>query len=311
MNGRTLADGETGGRVVVVGPGAMGLLLAARLCRAGAHVTVLDYRPERAARLRASGITVDDETGSWTVRPEVTVDPAAVANAATVIVCVKAYQTDAVAVALRPHVGPTVCMLSLQNGLGNVEALATLPSGSLLAGTTGMGAIPQAPDRVGTRGAGVTSLALVRGLAETADAVAAVLRSAGFEVDVQADWRAMLWRKLVLNAAINPLTALYRISNGELLGHPEAGPLAWTLLREAVAVAIAGGIGLSIQAMERSLEDVCRRTAGNRSSMLRDIEQGRPTELRAITGVIVAHADALGVFVPLHRQILYGGGLRG
>ena len=289
--------------VTVAGPGALGLLVAARLARAGSRVRLLDHRPARAILLEHSGITVEEGNSIWTAHPAVTADPAA-ARADVIIVCVKAYSTGDLCGQIAPHVTPSTIILSLQNGLGNVETLLRLPAGDVLAGVTGTGALLLAPGRVRSTGDGITWIAAARGGTNSVDTVAATLRNAGFDTRRHPDLRVMLWTKLILNAAVNPLTACYRLLNGELLGHPLAGPLARQIVAESVTVANAAGIPVRESEMITALEELCRLTAQNRSSMLRDIEQGRATERHAITGAIVAQAETLGIRVPVNRGIL-------
>jgi len=290
--------------VTVAGPGAIGSLVAARLALAGVRVLLLDHLPARASTLSRSGITVEDGELVRTAHPAVTADPAAAARADCIIVCVKAYSTEALCRQLAPHVQASSTILSLQNGLGNVELLMRLKSRVVLAGVTGLGALLSAAGRVRCAGDGVTWIAAARGADADADPVTAVLRTAGFDVRRHLDLRAMLWTKLILNAAVNPLTARYRLCNGDLPSHPQAGPLARQIIAEAVAVAIAAGIPINEREMLDTFQDLCRRTAENHSSMLRDTEQGRPTEMSAITGAIVGQADGLGIPVPVNRWIL-------
>lgn len=293
-------------RVTVAGPGAVGSLVAARLALAGVRVLLLDHLPARAATLSRSGITVEDGDHVRTAHPAVTADPAVAARADWILVCVKAYSTESLCSQLEPYVTTSSAILSLQNGLGNVEMLMRLKARVVLAGVTGMGALLSAAGRVRCTGDGITWIAAARGADAEADPVIAAFRAAGFETRLHPDLRVMLWTKLILNAAINPLTALFRLCNGDLPAHPQAGPLARRIITEAAAVALAAGIPVNEQAMLNAFHCLCRRTAANRSSMLRDTEQGRPTELDAITGAIVEQAAAHGIPVPVNRWILAG-----
>jgi len=131
----------------------------------------------------------------------------------------------------------------------------------------------------------------------------ALLRQAGFAVEVALDIEGILWGKAVVNAAINPLTALWRVPNGELLATADRRALLADLAREAAAVAAARGITLPYPDPVARVEEVCRATAANRSSMLQDIERGRPTEIDSINGVIVAEGRRLAVPTPLNETI--------
>ncbi|MNC52863.1 2-dehydropantoate 2-reductase [compost metagenome] len=112
----------------------------------------------------------------------------------------------------------------------------------------------------------------------------------------------MIYRKLLFNAVINPLTAIWRIQNGELTASGERIQLMKELYREAVNVYDACGIAYDVDAWEDILE-VCRATSGNTSSMLADVLASRATEIRWINGSIVEMADRAGIAVPLHRWI--------
>ena len=110
-----------------------------------------------------------------------------------------------------------------------------------------------------------------------------------------------MWGKLVINAAINPLTALLRVPNGELLQRPAAHLLMRVLAQEAAAVATALGIHLPFEDAVRAAEEVARKTANNHSSMFQDIRRGAPTEIDAICGAITQTGEKLGVATPFNR----------
>jgi 2-dehydropantoate 2-reductase len=113
----------------------------------------------------------------------------------------------------------------------------------------------------------------------------------------------LLWGKLVINAAINPLTALLRISNGKLLVIPEVHELMAEAAREAAIVAARRGVKLPYADPVTAVEDVARKTAANTSSMLQDVLRGTPTEIDAINGAIVQAAEKLGVPTPVNRML--------
>lgn len=290
-------------RVTVVGPGAIGSLYAARLAKAGYRVHLLDHQSSRAAQLNRSGISVEEDETVWSAYPEVTADPGIVVQADLIIVCVKAYSTRALCQQLSPRIKADTAILSLQNGLGNMEALLNLPVNTVLAGVTGAGARLSTPGHVQCTGDGTTWVATARGDTSAAENVATLLRTAGVDTRCHPNLHIMLWTKLILNAAINPLTAYYRLLNGELLNHPKAGPRARQIVTEAVAVAAAAGIPLNETDLWTTLETVCRLTALNSSSMRRDVEQNRQNELNAITGAIIKEADAHNIAVPNNRWI--------
>jgi 2-dehydropantoate 2-reductase len=134
-------------------------------------------------------------------------------------------------------------------------------------------------------------------------AFADLLCRAGFDARVVTDIEGVLWGKAIVNAAINPLTALWRVPNGELLANADRRALLVGLAKEATAVATARGITLPYPDPVARVEEVCRATAANRSSMLQDVERGRPTEIDSINGVIVAEGRRLGVPTPVNETV--------
>jgi len=284
--------------VLIVGTGALGTLFAARLAGAGVPVTVLGGWPEGLAALRKNGARLtggDGVTRQYAVHAAK--DPADCAGARLALVLVKAWQTERAARQLGECLREDGLAVTLQNGLGNIEVLARhLGSERTALGVTTTGATLLSPGLARAGGEGVVSIEDHPRLAPLTEA----LRAASFNVDVVADARALAWGKLVINAAINPLTALLRVPNGELLERPEARALMGALAREAAAVASAVGVTLHFDDPARAAEEVARRTAANQSSMYQDIQRGAPTEIDAICGAVCAHAERTGVPTPVN-----------
>jgi 2-dehydropantoate 2-reductase len=130
------------------------------------------------------------------------------------------------------------------------------------------------------------------------------LRKAGFAIQKLADITSLLWGKLVINAAINPLTALLRVTNGKLLDRPAIQELFVAAACEAAAVAAAQGINLPYPDPVLAVTEIARKTATNRSSMLQDLLRGTPSEIDVINGAIVQAGERVGVPTPVN-QILW------
>lgn len=280
-------------KVAVYGPGAMGCLLAARLGRADFRTLLVDHREDRARRLSERGITVDTDDGTFTQPvPVVTSTPGRVDLC---IICVKAYSTASLSL---PVATP---ILTLQNGLGNVESLCSRVSSSLvLAGATSEAATLLAEGHVRHFASGATTFGAWTSC--PSEGALQALRTAGFHAELTEAPGQTIWEKVTINAGINPLTALLDVPNGRLLEIPEARQLMRDLVVEAVKVATTEGYRFAYSLVEKT-EEVCRQTAGNTSSMLQDVRNGKQTEIDAISGEILKRAQAAGMPVPRTRVV--------
>ncbi len=278
---------------VVVGPGAIGLLFACRLSHVMTEVALLDHRPDRARRLTAKGIRHIAADGGETTRPiPVHASAAAIPFQPDILLfTTKAYATRDAAGHAHALGARASAVVSLQNGMGNVEALtAVFGDERCVAGTTAQGATLVEEGVVRDAGAGVTRLsAASSGSADTARAVACALRDAVFDVEVSDDWESVVWGKALVNCSINPLTALLGVRNGHLAESPSGRELVSRVAREGAAVAEAAGVQVGTDIAATSVA-VAQATSRNISSMRQDFERGSRVELEEINGIIVARA---------------------
>jgi 2-dehydropantoate 2-reductase len=278
-------------RVAIIGPGAMGCLFAVRLARSGIQVTLVDYRPDRARRMKAIRVKTSDEIIEAAC-PVVTHVPEA---QDLIIVLTKAHATASLTLPAG------VSVLTLQNGLGNAETLAAkVGADYVLAGSTYEAATLQEEGLVLQAASGVTTLGPLTSC--STDSTVAALRGAGFTVEITDDIHQTLWRKVLVNAGVNPLTALLDVKNGRLLEIPEANALLEDLVLEAAAVARAEGVPIDYDAPART-RYMCRQTSENLSSMLQDVRARRRTEIDAISGEIVRRGERSGVATPCTRVL--------
>lgn len=284
--------------LLIVGTGALACLFASRLSAVEVQVTMLGTWPEGLEALRTHGVRLATD-GSEQVYPvQATADPADCVDARFALVLVKSWQTERAARQLAECLSSDGLALTLQNGLGNRESLEhALGAPRVALGVTTTGATLVGPGRVRPGGEGIISL----GEHPRLDPLAALLRGAGFAVEVVPEADDLLWSKLVINAAINPLTALLRVPNGELLNRPSVRALMGELAREAADVAAAMGRRLTFPDPVAASEDVARRTAVNHSSMFQDILRDAPTEIDAICGAIVRVGEQCDVPTPVNR----------
>ena len=288
-------------RILVYGAGAIGSFVGGLLQRAGNEVTLL-CREEHAAAIKKDGLKVEGLT-SFTCGPTTITSSSSSLEVDLVILTTKAYDTEAAAAEIA-GLSP-VPVLSLQNGLDNHVALhRCLGFDRVFVGTTSIGVTLLGPGRVRHAGNGTTK---VGEPAPQADAtmskmIATLLTTAGLPTERSPDILSDVWKKGVVNNAINPLTAVHRCLNGRIADDPELRGEALDLALEAEEV--GSRLGRDVKGASLLAFRVARETRENRSSMLQDVERGKRTEIDAITGVIVREAHAFGIPVPKSEAML-------
>lgn len=284
--------------ILIVGIGALGSLFAARLVGAGHHVSMLGSWKQGLDAIRSHGVQFIDSNGTrHSFQVDVIDDPRACIDFKHALVLVKGWQTERAATQLKECLAPDGLAVTLQNGLGNRETLIrSLGLERVALGVTTTGATLLGPGSVKAGGEGPIFIERNQALGP----LEAALQSAGFKVRVVDDAQSLVWGKLVINAAINPLTALLRVPNGELLERRSARELMGELARETARVAHAEGIELPFKDPVAAAEDVARRTAANRSSMLQDVLRGAPTEIDSICGAVVKYGEKYGIPAPIN-----------
>ena len=283
-------------KILIVGSGALATLFAARLSAAGVQVSLLGSWQEGLSALSRHGAVLVDPHGNQQAYPLQVLDSSSRSEKFIyALVLVKSWQTGRVASQLTARLHQQGLALTLQNGLGNRERLVEyLGTERVAQGITTLGGTLLGPGQVRQAGEGKLSLETNQKL----EPLAEMLIGAGFQVNIVSDVASLIWGKLIINSAINPLSSLLRLKNGELLEHPTRRLLLADLVCETAAVATAKGIKLPYPDPVLAAEDVARQTSGNRSSMLQDVLRGAPTEIDAINGAIAALGKSLGVPTP-------------
>jgi len=290
----------SGEPLLIIGTGAMACLFASRLAAAGVPAILLGTWQAGLEALRRDGVRVQTADGEQVYPVQVATSPAQCSGTRHALVLVKSWQTARAAAQLAQCLAPDGLALTLQNGLGNQEILTkALGAKRVALGVTTSGATLVEPGLVRPAGEGTTSL----GAHPRIEPLAALLRQVGFAVEIVPETGDLLWSKLVINAAINPLTALLRVPNGELAARPSARTLMTAAAREAATVAAALDHHLTYDDPAAAAEGVARRTATNHSSMFQDVLRGAPTENDAIGGAIVAAAEKHAIPTPVNRTL--------
>jgi 2-dehydropantoate 2-reductase len=295
-----------GVKITIAGAGAMGCRFGSALFAAGHEVLLLDGWREHVSAINARGLRVDDPGGSRVVRVPARAFPADEPGD-LVIVFGKATQTAAVAAAAAAAIGPSTLVLTLQNGLGNIEALRShVPGTRLLAGTTTLGTELLGPGHIRALGSGETVLgALQASPSDHAERTALTLTAAGLPTRVAADVLAVIWAKVAFNCVMNSLCAIASIPVSALARYDGFDELAGSILREVAAVASAEGVALDPAAALRLMKAQFDPAASgdHLASTLQDLMNGRPTEIAHLNGAIAARAQSHGIEAPLNTLV--------
>ncbi len=285
---------------LIVGPGAMGCLFAARLRMAGFEVTLLDHIEERAEKISLQGILVEGVTGEYSVKVPVLMGGISSRPDFTLI-CVKAVDTREAGRSIEPWLPEGTVVATLQNGIGNLEILEEIfGRDRVLGGVTAEGATVLGWGRIRHAGQGATVIGPKGGPAER---LVSAFNRAGFKASSSDNVEELLWGKLVINVGINALTAITGLKNGRLPELEGTRSIMEGAVREAVAVAEAKGIRLPYPDPLKRVMEVCRDTSGNIASMLQDVLNKKVTEVDFINGAIVREGERLGIPTPVNRVL--------
>jgi 2-dehydropantoate 2-reductase len=289
-------------RIAIVGAGAIGCLFGGRLHRTGQTVLLIHHRKRVAASIEEKGVRIRELSGK-VVRAHIQTRTrlSRLDKPDLVVITVKAYDTKGVASLLKKSGIRNVPVLSLQNGLGNVEELTRLlGADSTIAGTTTEGAMTTGPGSVIHTGRGMTWVGEMNSqLSDRCLTVQRAFSRAGFTTIISSNIKGVLWAKAIVNSAINPITAITRVRNGDVRKIPELREIASELVDEGIAVAQANEILLK-PSPKSLLAKTLALTAKNKSSMLQDIEAGRKTEIRQLNGSISPQGSLVGVSTPFN-----------
>ncbi|ANS75128.1 hypothetical protein AWM70_11380 [Paenibacillus yonginensis] len=296
----------------IIGAGAIGLLLAGGLGAAGHNVYLWTRTEEQARQINGQGLVLESQgelrrvTGPGIRAAALSSGFSERAGAAEwVLLAVKQrHLTSALLESLAPLKESRVPVLCLQNGMGHLDLLSRyLNQDQLYAAITTEGAKKLSANHVIRSMPGETRLGIPfeaeRGRLE---AFAVLLDQAGFSALMAKDIEREMFRKLLINAAINPLTAIWRIPNGELLASEERKAVLNKLIDEALEVLKRSGIPYDADIREQIM-GICRATSGNISSMLADVQRGEETEVDFINGYLAQLASKAGMEAPTHELV--------
>jgi 2-dehydropantoate 2-reductase len=292
-------------RIYMIGAGAMGSVHGGLLTRAGYEVTLIDPRADHVGVIVREGLTIEGVRGRHVIRLPAQTSHAGLPPTDFAIIFTDANATKEAARTAAQVLKPDGFVLTLQNGIGNVEALvAELGEARVIAGVSMNSAANPEPGRVQYTNAGMTSIGELDGRNTKRIAkVARMLNKAEIETTIIPDPMAYIWGKFVLNCAINPLTAVTGLRSGEIYRTPEVDALQDCIIDEILMVVEHKGIRISESDPRKKIKEHCR-VRYNRPSMMQHVEQGRRTEIDALNGALVREARALGISLPYNEAIV-------
>jgi 2-dehydropantoate 2-reductase len=317
-------------KVAVLGAGAIGAYVGAALARGGADVTLVARGPQLEA-LRERGVTVRSERGDFSAQPAATGDARSIGPVDVVILAVKAYQIEPLLDSLPSLFGDGdgnddrdgTAVVAMQNGIPwwYFSGAGGPHDGRVVRSVDPDGRIARAiePRRVvGCVVYAATAIeapGIVRhvegtrfslgdpagGVSARTRRIAEAFAAGGLKAPLESDLRPEIWTKLLGNASFNPISALTRATLSSMCDDPPVEALAAEMMREIVAVAAAHGVTLPISIEQRI--DGARRVGPHKTSMLQDLEAGKPLELDALTGSVLELGELANVATPATRHV--------
>lgn len=293
-------------KIVLVGPGAMGCLFAAFLTKSQQEIWLLDKNKERAEKINQRGIIIEGISGNRQAQVKVVVDAKEIGQADLIIVAVKSYDTKQAISQVRPFLGENTKVLTLQNGVGNIEIISEVVGNEkVIGGVTSQGATLLDVGHIKHAGRGETVIGRIGGkIPVEMRSIRELFNQAGLETRISRDIKGLLWSKLIINAGINALTAITRLNNGRLIEFEGTRRILRQAVTEAIRIAKRKRIKLIYDDPLAKVEAVCEATGPNVSSMLQDVLRKKRTEIDFINGVIVRQGQELGIPVPVNSLLV-------
>lgn len=295
--------------VAVLGAGAVGCYFGGMLARAGAPVTLIGRLPHVEA-ITADGLYLESTQFQQHVPVSASINVEAARGASVVLFCVKTVDTESAAKMLAPHVAHGATVVSLQNGVDNVERIRRVVHANVIPAVVYVAAEMAAPGHVKHSGRGDLIIGHVplhdakdeaheRELARLADVFTRAAVPCRISDDIQVD----LWTKLIMNSAYNAISALTRTRYGPLTSDPGTRQVIDLTVKEVVAVAQALGIRIKHEVLDAVWKLGAEMMPGALSSTAQDIGRGKHTEIDALNGYVVRRGAQLGVPTPVNQVL--------
>jgi 2-dehydropantoate 2-reductase len=273
------------------------------LARAGAPVTLIG-RAAHVEVMARDGLELETLQFQQRVPVAASVEVSAVRDAELVLLCVKTLDTGAAAAALQPHLASGACVVSLQNGVDNVERIRTATGIAAIAAVVYVAAEMTAPGHVRHTGRGDLVVgAPGGGRRDELERLQAVFLRAGVPCTVSPNIEGELWAKLIMNCAYNAISALGRARYGRIVRHAAAQPLMHQVTQEVLEVGRAAGVRFPEADLLTAVDRLGEAMPNATSSTAQDLARGKRTEIDALNGYVARRGEELGVPTPINRTL--------
>ena len=288
--------------ILIMGTGGVGGYYGGLLAQQG-HEVIFISRGAHLYAIRHEGLKVKSVHGDFTVFPaNATEDPGRVELVDLILFCVKTYNTDEAAEAMRPAVGPHTTILSLQNGIDAAERIGKIVGEEhVIGGATWLSSAVEAPGviRQISQFRRIALGELNGGRSERIQSIYEVLNQIGIAVEISDDIQKVLWTKLVFITAVSSIGSLTRLPMGDYRSIPETRALLSSIMQEVESVARAQGVNLDQDVVQKWLEFIDNSAPHIKPSMQLDVESGHRTELESMIGVVGRKGRSLGIPTPV------------
>lgn len=284
-------------KLAIMGAGAVGCYYGAMLARAGHEVTLIT-RPQHVEAIRERGLVFETRAFTETLRVDATTEPSGVADAETVLFCVKSGDTASAGREIAPHLGADVAILSLQNGVDNAERLQEVLGRPVVPTAVYVASEMAGPGHVRHHGRGE----LVIGTGPASEQIAAEFGKAGIKTDLSDNVIGTLWTKLVVNCAYNALSAIPQLPYGRVVAVEGVRASMTDIVAECLAVARAGGVRVEDGLLDKVLA-LAATMPDQSSSTAQDLARGKRTEIDHLNGYVVRKGESLGIATPANRLL--------
>ena len=282
-------------RIAVLGAGAVGSYFGGMLARAGAPVTLIG-RPRHVEAVTQHGLFIDSPNFQEHIPVLASISESAAREADIVLLCVKTVDTENAAQSLAPHLSTGAVVISLQNGVDNVERIHAASKIAAIPAVVYVAAAITAPGCIKHSGRGD----LVIG---SQPLIAAMFARAGIPCRVSENIEADLWTKMIMNCAYNAISALGRAKYGRVVSNPWTRELMRQAGAEALAIARAAGVQLPDADMNAVVLRLAEAMPEAMSSTAQDIARGNRTEIDSLDGYLVRRGAELGIATPFNQTL--------